>query len=174
MNTEKAVLNYFIQNLGNYTSGEELSNKLNISRTAVWKAVKQLKEQGYEISSKTRKGYCLVDNGVLNTAFINKYLHTDNLDLHVYETIGSTNSEAKNISSQRHSTEPLVIISDQQTAGYGRYGRKFESPKNTGIYMSILLENQHQNDLNPGLLTTAVAIAVSRTYQKVIPQRYRN
>ena len=48
MNTEKAVLNYFIQNLGNYTSGEELSNKLNISRTAVWKAVKQLKEQGYE------------------------------------------------------------------------------------------------------------------------------
>ena len=167
MNTEEAVLNYFIQNLGNYTSGEELSNKLNISRTAVWKAVKQLKEQGYEISSKTRKGYCLVDNGVLNTAFINKYLHTDNLDLHVYETIGSTNSEAKNISSQRHSTEPLVIISDQQTAGYGRYGRKFESPKNTGIYMSILLENQHQNDLNPGLLTTAVAIAVSRTIKKL-------
>lgn len=167
MNTEKAVLNYFIQNLGNYTSGEELSNQLNISRTAVWKAVKQLKEQGYEISSKTRKGYCLVDNGVLNTALINKYLHTDNLDLHVYETIGSTNSEAKNISSQRHSTEPLVIISDQQTAGYGRYGRKFESPKNTGIYMSILLENQHQNDLNPGLLTTAVAIAVSRTIKKL-------
>ena len=65
---------------------------------------------------------------------------------------------------------PLVVISDSQKAGHGRYGRPFASPVGGGIYISILLDNDDP-DFNPGLLTTATAIAVTRTIEKLVHAR---
>ncbi|KRM96205.1 biotin operon repressor biotin--[acetyl-CoA-carboxylase] synthetase [Liquorilactobacillus aquaticus DSM 21051] len=148
-------------------SGEQLAQKLSISRTAIWKAIKTLKQKGYQIESKPHVGYKYKDNGILNEFVIRRYLPANTnriLDFEMHDKISSTNTRAKEISIETDENLPLVIISDQQTAGYGRYGRAFTSP-NTGIYMSLLLKNS-STLLNPGLLTTATATAVSRAIEK--------
>lgn len=148
-------------------SGEQLARKLSVSRTAIWKAIKTLKQKGYEIESKPHVGYKYNDNGRLNEFVIRRCLTADTnklLTFEIHDKITSTNARAKELSINSATKLPLVIIGDQQTAGYGRYGRVFSSP-NTGIYLSLLLNNSSPS-LNPGLLTTATATAVARTIEK--------
>ncbi|KRL37714.1 biotin--[acetyl-CoA-carboxylase] ligase [Liquorilactobacillus uvarum] len=148
-------------------SGEQLAQELSISRTAIWKAIKTLKQKGYQIESKPHVGYKYNDNGFLNEFVIRRYLSAEtnkNINFEIREKISSTNTRAKEISISSDKNLPLVIISNQQTGGYGRYGRAFSSP-NTGIYMSLLLKNS-SSSLNPGLLTTATATAITRAIEK--------
>ncbi|KRL01830.1 biotin--[acetyl-CoA-carboxylase] ligase [Liquorilactobacillus capillatus] len=148
-------------------SGEQLAQKFSVSRTAIWKAIKNLKQSGYQIESKPHIGYKYHDNGRLNEFAIRRYLSAAEnqlLTFEIHDQITSTNARAKEISIGSAASLPLIIIGDQQTAGYGRYGRAFSSP-NTGIYMSFLLDNPITT-LNPGLLTTATATAVTRAIEK--------
>lgn len=146
-------------------SGQELANRLNISRTAIWKAINNLKEIGYAISSQPRIGYFLEDNGYLDAGLIKRYLPSDfNYPLEVHQSINSTNIRAKELASQAQVKTPYIIIADQQTAGYGRYGRSFTSPSQSGIYLTILLANDI-TDFNAGLLTTAVSLAMCRAIE---------
>lgn len=150
-----------------YFSGQELAKRLNISRTAVWKAVKSLQEQGHMIESRPHQGYRYLESNILNSARIKHYLAPQiDLDLLIFDSLPSTNLKAKELSLTT-SKRPLVVLADQQTAGYGRYSRQFISPKGTGIYLSLLLDNQRR-DFDPGLLTTATAVALTRTLEQLL------
>lgn len=167
MKTTQRVLE-LLTTTPSYLSGQEIADKLKLSRTAVWKAIKSLKEQGYDITSKPHVGYRYFENDTLNkTAILNALPADLELDLEIYATLPSTNLKAKELSLTAKNSRPLVIIADQQTAGYGRYQRPFVSPKDTGIYLSILLNND-QTDFDPGLLTTATAVCVTRTLKKLL------
>ncbi|WP_025022231.1 biotin--[acetyl-CoA-carboxylase] ligase [Ligilactobacillus hayakitensis] len=162
MTTEQKVYQLLINHSNTYLSGEEISNQLGLSRTAIWKAINNLKDKGYEILSKPRFGYQLVDNGKLDENFIHKWMKS-NFALTLLDTVDSTNTQAKLLAA---ADKPQVIIANEQTAGYGRYRRDFSSPKNDGIYMSILLSNQPDETLNPGLLTTETAMAIYYAIQE--------
>jgi BirA family biotin operon repressor/biotin-[acetyl-CoA-carboxylase] ligase len=162
MNTTKKLIQ-ILANSNDFISGQELADKLQVSRTAIWKAIKTLQNEGYAIESRQKSGYRLADNDKLSAALIKSYLPTDlQLDFEIHQSLNSTNTRAKELAAMSKLTNPLVIISEEQTAGYGRHGRFFSSPQKTGIYLSLLLNNTHTN-FNPGLLTTAAAVAMHRT-----------
>ncbi len=124
-----------------FISGEELSQKLGVSRTAVWKVIKQLKEEGYQIESVSRKGYRLIQEGdSLNAEALGVELKGSSLiqKIEHFDSIDSTNTYAKNIASDG-AVEGTLVISDEQTKGRGRLGRMWTSPKGTGIWMSLIL-----------------------------------
>lgn len=136
------IVNLLLNNDLGFISGEEISKKLGISRTAVWKHINVLKEQGYEIESVNKKGYRLKESPDdilskenilhnLNTKFIGKeVIHFDSLD--------STNNYAKTIASK--AINGTVIISEEQLNGRGRLGKQWHSKKHEGIWMSIILK----------------------------------
>ncbi|WOY88705.1 biotin--[acetyl-CoA-carboxylase] ligase [Ligilactobacillus murinus] len=167
MKTSERVLELLTRS-ETYLSGQELADRLQLTRAAIWKAIKQLKEAGYQIDSKPHVGYRYTDSDTLNQTAILQALSSDlDLDLQVFDSLPSTNLKAKELGLNTTLQTPLVVIADHQTAGYGRYQRDFISPKNTGIYLSILLANKSA-DFDPGLLTTATAIAVTRTLEKTL------
>lgn len=132
-----------ILNKGNeFISGEELSKQLGISRAGIWKHIKTLKEEGYNIESVNKKGYRLAEKPEdllthqnichdLNTKFIGHNI------MH-FQTIDSTNDYAKKIASEEK--EGTVIISEEQSKGKGRLGRQWYSKSHEGIWMSIVLK----------------------------------
>ena len=129
-----------LQSTNEYISGEDLSRRLGISRAGIWKHMKKLKSEGYEIVSVTNKGYHLsatpdaissdAVSAQLNTRFIARNI------LCLNET-DSTNEEAKRNSKMPDGT---LFVSDIQTTGKGRLGRSWSSPRGTGIWMSLLLK----------------------------------
>lgn len=144
-----------------YISGEDMSNLLGVSRTAVWKVMKQLKEQGYEIESVTRRGYKLITSpDLLNREELSYDLQTTFMgkEMCTYKSLGSTNQEAKKLALEGLDNG-AVIIADEQTAGKGRRGRTWVSPAGTGIWMSILLRPDIQPQ-NASMLTIVAGLAV--------------
>ena len=84
MTTKEKILELFESNRDTYFSGEELAQKLSISRTAVWKAVKTLQNEGYAIDAVTNKGYCLsAKTDILSAQGITKYLRTEIKDMNI-------------------------------------------------------------------------------------------
>ena len=166
MNYYKEMLISMLENkLGEYISGREIAEKLNISRNMVWKYVKQLEKEGNIINS-SRKGYCLVSQ---NTAFsshkIKKYLKYTDFEIEIFDTVVSTNTLLREM-AEKGKNEKTVVISAHQTGGKGRMGRNFYSPLGSGIYMSLLL----RPDLyvkDSILVTTCAAVSVCRAIEKV-------
>lgn len=150
-----------------YISGEEISNQLGVSRTAIWKVIKQLREQGYEIESITRKGYKLVKSpDVLKSEEIRYNLNTKLLGKKVitFDTLESTNKEAKRFAIEGEN-EGTVIISEEQTSGKGRRGKDWISPPNSGIWMSIILRPEIIVQ-NASMLTLVAGLAVCKAIQE--------
>lgn len=143
MSTKDTVLELFEKNRGFFISGETIANDLNISRTAVWKAVKKLQKEGYEIEAITNRGYCLAkDSDILSAQGIRSHLDekcSKELRPEVFVTVDSTNTVCRN-KANAGEAEGYVAIAGSQTQGRGRKGRGFFSPADTGIYMSILLK----------------------------------
>ena len=168
MSTKKFVLAELKKNIGTFISGAELANTLNLSRTAVWKAINCLKNDGYKIESSTNKGYSLTQTkDELSYEEIQKYLSPEysNIEIVMYDEVTSTNNIAKQKAISGTANE-AVIISDRQTAGRGRLGRSFFSPEGTGIYMSMILTPGDTIE-NSILITVAVSVAVARAIEKV-------
>ncbi len=164
--TQDAVRDYLWEHADTYVSGEGLASALGISRTAVWKAIGQLKEQGYEIESVTRKGYRLLSRSdVLSEGGIRRHLKHPELSLRVYSTIGSTNTELKALAA-RNAEAGLALVASQQTAGRGRLGRSFYSPPDTGIYLSLLLRPRLRAQ-EATAITAAAAVAVAETLEEL-------
>lgn len=144
-----------------YISGEAISQKLNVSRTAVNTAVKALREDGYEITSSTNKGYLLTNNpDILSKGSIAALLpDSRSRNVHVFETVDSTNNVLKDMAS-KGVPSGTVVISDHQSGGKGRRGRSFSSPSGVGIYLSYLLKPDSGFDKISDLTSwTAVAVA---------------
>lgn len=135
------ILKILKENTEDFISGEDISEKFNVSRSAVWKHINTLKEEGYEIESQSRKGYRLVFSpDILTISEVEEYLDTDFIgrNIHYYESLSSTNTVAKEIAMDE--VEGTVIISEEQTKGKGRLGRDWTSPKGKGIWMSLVLK----------------------------------
>ncbi|HHZ01678.1 MAG TPA: biotin--[acetyl-CoA-carboxylase] ligase [Tissierellia bacterium] len=168
MTVKNKVLNILESKKGKYISGQDLADLLMVSRTAVWKAINSLKDEGYPISSVPNKGYILSpDSDILSSEGIRLYLKEEfkNIPITFYKSIESTNSEAKlaAVKKARHGT---VIVAEEQTKGRGRFGRNFFSPPESGIYMSIILKPNLKIE-NSVLITTAAAVAVCQAIEKL-------
>lgn len=136
--TKDDVLALLQKREGDCLSGEELARSLSLSRTAVWKAIGQLRAEGYPIESATRRGYRLLPGGdVLTAAGVREHLRRRELRVEVLPSVGSTNTELK-ARAERGEAAGSVLIALEQTAGRGRMGRGFYSPEGSGLYMSVL------------------------------------
>ena len=167
MATKDAVLQALQNSESTFLSGEELSSQLNVSRTAIWKAIKTLREEGHPIEAVTNRGYMLLsDSWTITEDSLRACLpaHYKNLNLHIYDTIDSTNLKAKQMALEGapHGT---VVMAKQQTSGRGRLGRSFFSPRE-GIYLSIVIKPDF--DVSKSVLvTSAAAVAVANAIEKV-------
>lgn len=171
MSIKNEILHILESNRGRNISGQELADMLNVSRTAVWKAINSLKDEGYLIGAATNKGYSLSNTSdLLSSEGIKLYLDEEfkNIPVIVYKTIESTNSEAKLLAVQ-NAEHGTTIIAEEQTKGRGRFGRDFFSPSDSGIYMSIILKPLLSIE-NSVLITTAAAVAVCEAIEKFISQ----
>ncbi len=151
---------------GDYVSGQELCETFGVSRTAVWKAVEQLKKEGYEIEAVRNRGYRLLSSEVFGEREIAGRLSTVWLgrSLEYFEEIGSTNVQA-NLRAEAGGEQGLLVVADHQTAGRGRRGRSWGSPAGCNLYFSILLRPQIPPERAP-MLTLLMAVAVNRALEK--------
>lgn len=130
------------QRRGSAVSGQELADMLGVSRAAVWKAVKQLQDEGYHITAGRNRGYILgEETDVLSAGGIRLNLPEkySNSPIEVFRSVTSTNTEAK-AAALRGMPHGTIIAADGQTAGRGRFGKSFYSPEGTGLYMSVILK----------------------------------
>ncbi|MGN0688448.1 MAG: biotin--[acetyl-CoA-carboxylase] ligase [Oscillospiraceae bacterium] len=158
---------YFLeQNRGKTVSGQELAEKLGVTRAAVSKAVKALRNEGYKISAAPNKGYILErESDVLSEEGIRLLLPDKHkaLPLNVYKSIDSTNNEAKR-SAMLGAPHGTVFAADCQTNGRGRHGHAFYSPAQTGLYLSVVLRPEKPL-CDCGMITFAAADAVADTIE---------
>ena len=165
MSVKQNVIALLEENRSKVISGQELANQLHVSRAAIWKAIKTLKEEGYNIEATPNKGYVLLENSdVLSKQGIAYYL-TEEIDIFSYKTIDSTNTQMKKLAingGKNHS----VIVSEEQSAGRGRFGRSFYSPAQKGVYMSVLLKTGDSLQ-NATMITIKTAVAVRRAIAKL-------
>lgn len=151
-----------------YISGQELCNRFGVSRTAVWKAINQLKEAGYEIEAQQNKGYRLMAAPDLMTeAEIKSLMHTEWVAKEVlyFDTIDSTNTKAQELAEKGYPSGTLVVA-DKQESGKGRRGRSWVSPSGAGIFMTLMIKP----DINPNnasMLTLVAALAVAKAITSV-------
>lgn len=164
MAVKDRVLTLLEKNRGTYISGEQIAKETDVSRAAVWKAIKRLQDEGFAIEGINNKGYQLAaESDILSKQGVEQWLTSqDFYNLEVYKTVTSTNLLLKERSFEK---EGLVIAATEQTAGMGRLGRTFVSPKDTGIYFSILLKPKLDNR-EITLLTTIAAVAVCEAIEK--------
>ena len=175
MTTKEKLLELFESNKGIYFSGEEIAGKLCVSRAAVWKAVKNLRSEGYEIDAVTNKGYCLsAKTDILSAQGIGKYLNPQykNMDIYVLDSIDSTNALVRK-KAEEGEIEGYTVVANEQTKGRGRYGRTFFSPQGTGFYLSILLRPPHYSAGLAVRITTMAAVAMCEAIEEVSEEEAR-
>ncbi|WP_408070942.1 biotin--[acetyl-CoA-carboxylase] ligase [Butyrivibrio sp. JL13D10] len=159
--TKSKVLSYLEGNSGKFTSGEDIANKLNISRNSVWKAIESLRRDGFQITAASRRGYSLSGKAdSISLEEIKRYLPSSiNSDMiKVYDSLESTNKTAKSEASfdAPHGT---VIIASRQTGGIGHNKHSFSSPVG-GIYMSIVLRPEDFVIKNPDKIREFCVLSV--------------
>jgi BirA family transcriptional regulator, biotin operon repressor / biotin---[acetyl-CoA-carboxylase] ligase len=160
---KEEILKLFRNSAGDYLSGESLSTELGISRTAIWKYINILKSDGYTFEASSKVGYKLISTpDILNHQEINPYLSTDYLgnEIFYYDSISSTNTKAKELAGDGLK-EGTLVIAEEQTAGKGRLGRNWLSPKFKGIWMSVIL----RPDLNPIEASKVTLIGAAAVYK---------
>ena len=164
----KAEILRLLRETDGYVSGQELCNQFGVSRTAVWKAINQLKEAGYEIEAVQNKGYHLVSvpdrMDEVELASIRK-TEWAGAETYYFDKIDSTNTKAKELAEEGHPSGTFVIA-DQQTAGKGRRGRSWDSLPGTGIYMTLMLKPSI-NPNHASMLTLVTAMAVANAMHRV-------
>lgn len=164
----KAEILALLRETDGYISGQELCRRFGVSRTAVWKAINQLKEMGYEIEAVPNRGYHLAgQEDILNRNEIESRLHTKwaGRDLYYHETTGSTNTDAKRL-MEEGAPEGVLVVAGEQTQGRGRRGRSWQSPSDTNIYKTLGLRPDIQPDLAP-MMTLVEAMAVAEAVEQV-------
>ena len=175
MATKDKILQ-FLRERTDFVSGQQLCGELAVSRTAVWKAVEKLREEGYPIEAVTGRGYRLLSMrtvDILSTAELEAFFEKEGAlwtGAHItcLETIDSTNAEAFRL-SDKGAGHGTLVAAGSQTAGRGRRGRTWLSPPDSNLYMSMLLKPDLPPDRAP-MLTLAAALAVYRAVREVLEQ----
>lgn len=168
MGTKEKLLELLQTNKGTYFSGEEIAERLCVSRTAVWKAANALRNAGYGIDAVQNRGYCLdADTDILSQKGLQQLLLPEfKLDVEVLPIATSTNALLRERANQG-APEGLVILANEQTKGRGRLGRDFYSPPDTGVYLSLLLRPDHLPPTQAVSITTMAAVAACRAIEGV-------
>ncbi|MEG1479124.1 MAG: biotin--[acetyl-CoA-carboxylase] ligase [Clostridiales bacterium] len=167
MSVKNEILSILEKNQNTAISGQDMANQLGVTRAAVWKGINSLKSQGYTITATTNKGYVLSSHSdVLTSTGIRGFLGKKykNTNIEILDTVDSTNTYAKNLALKK-APHHTIISAMEQTAARGRQGRSFFSPKDTGIYMSLILRPQESLD-KALLLTVAAAVGVSQAIEE--------
>lgn len=158
----KAKILALLRERGDYVSGQEMCDLFQVSRTAVWKAMNQLKKEGYQINAVPNRGY-LLDLGeeVYGSHELESRMDTVWAGRKVlfFDTIDSTNLRAK-LEAEAGAPQGTLIVADEQSAGRGRRGREWDSPAGKNIYCTLLL----RPDMDPNrasMLTLVMALAVA-------------
>ncbi len=157
------ILNLLQMNSDVYLSGEQISGQLGVSRTAVWKHINSLKNEGYVIDSVNNKGYKLLsDTDEINSSSLNSLCNEYDFIQFVkfLDTVDSTNSEAKRIAMDEHFLQGIVVA-NEQTKGKGRLGREWASEKNSGLWMSLLIRPKLKPEAVSSITLVAAAAMTS-------------
>ncbi len=152
-----------------YISGQEISERFGVSRTAVWKVIRQLQEEGYQVEAVRNKGYHILDSpDVMTKEELDSLMHTRwaGKNIVYYDATDSTNLRIRELgdAGAPHGT---LAVADRQTAGRGRRGRSWESPPGSSIYMSVLLRPDIPPDRAP-MLTLVMALSVAEGIRQCI------
>lgn len=160
------ILNLLKQANHKFLSGEELAEILNVSRTAIWKHIKALRDNGYDIESVPRSGYRLITSpDLLSSEEIKASISTKILgsDIKYFDSIDSTNTQAKKIATD--ASDGTIIISEEQVGGRGRLSRSFFAPKGKGIWFSIILKPNFLPQEAPKC-TLMAAVAITKAIEE--------
>lgn len=147
---------------GEAVSGQQLADKLGISRTAIWKHMQVLQEEGYIFEAVKKKGYVLkAMPNMLTVGEVQTYLESKRFGhtMHVYDSVDSTQIVAHEL-AQNGAPDGTVVIAEEQLAGKGRMARQWESAKGKGIWMTIIV----RPDVPPHMasqFTLVAAVAVT-------------
>ncbi|MGN0318179.1 MAG: biotin--[acetyl-CoA-carboxylase] ligase [Lachnospira sp.] len=159
---KKTAILKMLREADGFVSGQVLCEQLGVSRTAVWKYINQLKEEGYVFEAVSNKGYRIVeypdiltdseilsraDNGIIREVIF--FPETD-----------STNNQAKKYATETDAANGTLFITECQTGGRGRRGRSWVSPAGSGIWMSLLLRPQIAPE-HASMLTIVAAMAMA-------------
>lgn len=139
--TKLKLLELFESHKGEYLSGEVIAKSLGLSRTAIWKNINLLREEGYDIESTKKKGYILnVNSDILShtkvKTFLNEQFPIEHID--IYKTIDSTNKVAL-INYLQEENNWTVVASEKQEKGEAKNQMPFYSPEGKGVYMSVVI-----------------------------------
>ena len=164
MTTDGQILQALRRAGTGFVSGAEISQRLGITRAAIWARIEELRQLGYEISASPHQGYQLqsVPDRLVADDLIGLVAgnHVIGRDIRVFEETNSTNDIVEKL-ARDGVKEGAVVFAEAQTRGRGRLGRKWLSPARRGLWFSVLL----RPDLRPQAatqLTVAAATALCR------------
>ncbi|MFO7636876.1 MAG: biotin--[acetyl-CoA-carboxylase] ligase [Clostridia bacterium] len=159
------ILDILKSNPGAYVSGEMICKALHVSRSAVWKHVRILKEQGYDIEPVRNKGYRLnINPGLLNRIELETTIPSD-IGYVFLESVDSTNDHAKKIAGGLED-EFFVVAASSQSKGKGRMGRRFHSDNELGGWISVVMKPPRMTPEEGSLMTAAAGVAVCRALER--------
>lgn len=162
------ILKYFRDAGKEFVSGQQISDDLHVSRTAIWKHIKVLKERGYIFESSTRKGYRLIHAPNLLTELeLNSVLTTRMLGYHIIydEAMTSTNVVAKE-AARKGAADGTIVVAEEQTGGRGRVQRGWFSPYAKGIWFSVIWRPTFAPQ-DASKCTLLAAVALVRAFRKM-------
>ncbi len=164
---EEKILKLFKKKPDNYLSGEQISKLLNITRSAIWKHIEKLRALGYEFDAVPHLGYRLRKrpdklypfeiSPMLKTRIIGK-------ELIYHDIVGSTNTVAYNL-AKSGAKEGVVVIAEKQTKGRGRLSRAWSSPKEKGVYLSVILRPK-MTPFKAPVMTLMAAVSLAQAIRE--------
>lgn len=170
MTLRDRILLLLEKNKGKFISGQEIAENAGVSRSAVAKCVAMLKSEGFQIRSVNNQGHCLeLESDILSESGIRANLEDEGVEIEVFESIDSTNSEAKRRIAQGLDSD-AIFASETQTAGRGRRGKSFYSPSSSGIYFSAVLHPE-VGLADSTAMTSAAAVAVCEALSSITNKR---
>lgn len=172
--TRKQLIELLSKDPGKFFSGQELSNQIGISRTAIWKHMNELKKDGYEIEAVSKKGYRIqkypnkVSRNTIQWGLNTQWLGQE---IHHFETVPSTQSIAHTM-AQEGVPHGTVVIADEQTSGRGRLNRSWHSSSGNGIWMSVVLRPPIEPFRAPQLtlMTATVLVDIIKKFSSLDPR----
>ncbi len=157
-----------LQRTEEYVSGQELCSQLGVSRTAVWKVINQLREDGYEIESVPHRGYRILRSpdhvteeqvgSMLTTVWAGR-------EIHYFETTGSTNNEARKL-AENDAPHGTLVLADFQESGKGRRGRAWSTPKGMSVMMSLVVKPKLPPE-RASMMTLVMGMAVAAAVREL-------
>lgn len=153
----------FLKEEQGYLSGQELCERLGVSRTAVWKVIRQLQEDGYEIEAVRNRGYRLAEGkDVFTETELKSVIDTRRVgwNLVFLDLVDSTNTRAKQL-AEDGAPDRTLVVAETQSAAKGRRGRSWMAPAGTGVWFSLLLRPRIEPE-HAAMMTLVAAMAVEK------------